>query len=209
MSRISPELIPYLIVGILVIAVVGTYCLIMRLHATSRQVQHVLPQQHPVSQTEFETIVSKLADTVRDALSQAETFDMLRLIAAMAGYGPLAGSAKHSRVRISTSATEVMSPGVYDMFVSAFRKAASIPEDNTADTRRLDKVTGYPLEYLITRDEVLAVMVMYCPGITDFYNKNAADNSSFTSAFIVGHATMTGVLTKIDSIFRTTYFQEA
>lgn len=164
-----------------------------------------IPEQRAARPVQFGSSAPKMADAVRTALSKREIFALLKLVAAMAAYGPITDSAKHSEnfQKVRVTANSFMKPGVYNMFVSAFRQAASINEGNLEDVRPLDQITGYPLESLADRDDVLAIMVAYIPSIIDFYRKNA-DNPRFVQEFL-DDDTMNSTFGKLNRIHREFY----
>jgi len=186
---VSRELWPYLVFAAAVLAVVfGLLAWRIRNNRSLRAYdpQMFLPEQRSAQPVEIMTIDSQAAAAVREAkVSLTEIFGMLRLVTAMAGYGPMTDPNKHSENfrKVTVAATSFMTPGVYSMFVNAFREAAGIANDNTQDVRPLSAITGYPLETLAKCDSLLTVMATYAPSIVEFYRRNA-DNPRFTAEFI-------------------------
>lgn len=164
-----------------------------------------IPEQRATRPVEFGSSAPKMADAVRTALSKVEIFALLKLVAAMAAYGPITDTSKCSKnfQKVRVTGASFMKPDVYSMFVSAFRRAASIDENNLKDARPLEQITGYPLDNLADRDDVLAIMVAYASPIIDFYRHNAQD-ARFTLEFL-GDDTMNSTFGKLNRIHREFY----
>lgn len=205
---VSRDLWPYLVLGASVLIFVFGFLAWRIRNNRNLQTydQQTFAPQRLATPVQFETIDSKVAAAVRDAeVSISEIFAMLRLITAMAGYGPMTDPAKHSKNfrKISAAASSFMTPGVHNMFVNAFREAAPIDMNNRQDIRPLSVITGYPLEVLAKRESLLTVMVTYAPSIAEFYRRNA-DNPRFTAEFL-GDVSMLVTLDKFVDINRTFY----
>lgn len=206
MPTIQPAYYPWLAGGAVVFIVLFAVLARKTLQNPAlRREPAPIPEQRAARPVQFGSSAPKMADAVRTALSKVEIFALLKLVAAMAAYGPITDSAKHSEnfQKVRITANSFMKPGVYNMFVSAFRRAASIDEDNPKDVRPLDQITGYPLDDLADRNDVLAIMVAYIPSIIEFYRKNA-DNPRFVQEFL-GDDAMNSAFGKLNRIHREFY----